>query len=214
MKEELGLDHFEGRSWTGLHRHALMTCIAYAYLQHLRLSEHRRTERGKNDGPLAGSATVTQPARRAAVHHRDDFLPALIPPRPMSPLPEPLQAAVRPQSAQVVLIALPRARVLPVCTGAGVHLVQAQRGDGAASVPSLRGVLRPTSFDLPGRRDRGWRYILRLVCRSCGGVLSFGWHASTEGSSSDHCASLSIIPSRLGEWKTPAPPARSGDSRP
>ena len=24
VKEELGLDHFEGRSWRGLHRHALM----------------------------------------------------------------------------------------------------------------------------------------------------------------------------------------------
>ena len=34
MKEELGLDHFEGRSWHGLHRHALMTMIAYAFLQH------------------------------------------------------------------------------------------------------------------------------------------------------------------------------------
>ena len=37
MKEELGLDHFEGRSWQGLHRHALMTMIAYAFLQHRRL---------------------------------------------------------------------------------------------------------------------------------------------------------------------------------
>jgi len=37
MKEELGLDHFEGRSWQGLHRHALMTMIAYAFLQHQRL---------------------------------------------------------------------------------------------------------------------------------------------------------------------------------
>jgi len=27
LKEELGLDHFEGRSWQGLHRHALMTMI-------------------------------------------------------------------------------------------------------------------------------------------------------------------------------------------
>jgi SRSO17 transposase len=30
IKEELGLDHFEGRSWRGLHRRALMTMIAYA----------------------------------------------------------------------------------------------------------------------------------------------------------------------------------------
>ena len=37
LKEELGLDHFEGRSWTGLHRHALMTMIAYAFLQARRL---------------------------------------------------------------------------------------------------------------------------------------------------------------------------------
>ncbi len=39
MKEELGLDHVKGRSWTGLHRHALMTMIALCFLQHLRLQE-------------------------------------------------------------------------------------------------------------------------------------------------------------------------------
>ena len=39
LKEELGLDHFEGRSWTGLHRHALMTMIAFTFLQHLRLEQ-------------------------------------------------------------------------------------------------------------------------------------------------------------------------------
>jgi len=33
LKEGLGLDHFEGGSWTGLHRHALMTMIAYAFPQ-------------------------------------------------------------------------------------------------------------------------------------------------------------------------------------
>lgn len=33
LREELGLDHFEGRPWTGLHRHALMSMMAYAFLQ-------------------------------------------------------------------------------------------------------------------------------------------------------------------------------------
>jgi SRSO17 transposase len=93
LKEELGLDHFEGRSWTGLHRHALMTCIAYAYLQHLRLSEQRRTERGKNDGPLAGPAAVTKPARRAAGHSRTAVCRP-DPARPMSTLSELLQATI------------------------------------------------------------------------------------------------------------------------
>ncbi len=37
LKEELGLDHYEGRSWRGLHRHVLLTLIAYLFLQHLRL---------------------------------------------------------------------------------------------------------------------------------------------------------------------------------
>jgi SRSO17 transposase len=32
LKEELGLDHFEGRSWQGLYRHALMSMIAFAFL--------------------------------------------------------------------------------------------------------------------------------------------------------------------------------------
>ena len=42
LKEELGLDHFEGRYWPGLHRHALMTMIAYAFLQNRRLAKARR----------------------------------------------------------------------------------------------------------------------------------------------------------------------------
>jgi SRSO17 transposase len=41
MKEELGLDHFEGRSWWGLHHHAVLTMIAFAFLQTLRLSENK-----------------------------------------------------------------------------------------------------------------------------------------------------------------------------
>jgi SRSO17 transposase len=41
MKEEFGLDHFEGRSWWGLHHHALLTMIAFAFLQTLRLEQNK-----------------------------------------------------------------------------------------------------------------------------------------------------------------------------
>jgi SRSO17 transposase len=37
MKQELGLNHYEGRSWSGLHHHCLLTMISFAFLQHLRL---------------------------------------------------------------------------------------------------------------------------------------------------------------------------------
>jgi SRSO17 transposase len=39
-KEELGLDHFEGRSWVGLHHHAVLVMIAFAFLVGLRLTEN------------------------------------------------------------------------------------------------------------------------------------------------------------------------------
>ena len=64
LKEELGLDHFEGRSWQGLHRHALMTMIAYAFLQHRRLAKARREKKNQR------AATSTKPASRAPRHHR------------------------------------------------------------------------------------------------------------------------------------------------
>jgi DDE superfamily endonuclease len=64
LKEELGLDHFEGRSWQGLHRHALMTMIAYAFLQHRRLKTARREKKNQR------AATSTDIARRAPSHRR------------------------------------------------------------------------------------------------------------------------------------------------
>ncbi|MRG98504.1 transposase [Polyangium spumosum] len=46
MKEELGLDHVECRSWHALHHHALLTMMAFAFLQHLRNAEkHDRAQR-------------------------------------------------------------------------------------------------------------------------------------------------------------------------
>jgi SRSO17 transposase len=77
LKEELGLDHFEGRSWQGLHRHALMTMIAYAFLQHRRLAQARR---GKKNPRTTAS---TQSAGRPQHHHQSHLqtatsaLPAL-----------------------------------------------------------------------------------------------------------------------------------------
>jgi SRSO17 transposase len=64
LKEELGLDHFEGRSWQGLHRHALMTMVAYAYLQSRRLAE---ASGGKKNRRRPAEADL---ARDTARHHR------------------------------------------------------------------------------------------------------------------------------------------------
>jgi SRSO17 transposase len=78
LKEELGLDHFEGRSWTGLHRHALMTMIAFAFLQHLRLGARgkKRPRAAPRTTAPADPAGDPAPARRAALA-RLDLLPAL-----------------------------------------------------------------------------------------------------------------------------------------
>jgi SRSO17 transposase len=62
LKEELGLDHFEGRSWQGLHRHALMTMIAYAFLQQRRLAQAGRKKKNQRT-----SASASLPAVRHAI---------------------------------------------------------------------------------------------------------------------------------------------------
>lgn len=36
LKDELGLDHFEGRSWRGFHHHVALVLLAYAFLQDVR----------------------------------------------------------------------------------------------------------------------------------------------------------------------------------
>jgi SRSO17 transposase len=43
MKEELGLDHFEGRSWRGFHHHAALVMLAYGFLL---LERHRQEKEG------------------------------------------------------------------------------------------------------------------------------------------------------------------------
>ncbi|HVK08643.1 MAG TPA: IS701 family transposase [Gemmataceae bacterium] len=48
MKEELGLDHFEGRSWRGFHHHAALVMLAYGFL--LLERERVRVERERAGG--------------------------------------------------------------------------------------------------------------------------------------------------------------------
>jgi SRSO17 transposase len=54
LKTELGLDHFEGRSFAGWHRHVVLTAVAYAFIQH---------ERRRHDA----DPTLTFPGTRAFV---------------------------------------------------------------------------------------------------------------------------------------------------
>ena len=44
LKEELGLDHFEGRSWMGLHHHITLCFMAYAFLILLRQSHFKKKQ--------------------------------------------------------------------------------------------------------------------------------------------------------------------------
>ena len=82
LKEELGLDHFEGRSWAGLHRHALMTMIAYAFLQSRRLTRTRRKKKSPR------TAAATKPPGGPSRHYRR---PRTTTAKPMPALPQEAQ---------------------------------------------------------------------------------------------------------------------------
>jgi SRSO17 transposase len=62
MKEELGLNHFEGRSWRGFHHHACLVMLAYGFLvlEHLRAKEAPAAPGSKSDS----APKLTVPAIR------------------------------------------------------------------------------------------------------------------------------------------------------
>jgi SRSO17 transposase len=77
LKEELGLDHFEGRCWQGLHRHALMTMIAYAFLQHRRLAQAGRKKKNQRSAASAKHASSTPRHRRVNRWTASSAMPSL-----------------------------------------------------------------------------------------------------------------------------------------
>ena len=65
MKEELGLNHFEGRSWRGFHHHACLVMLAYGFLVLKQRRERRpRSSRGRKGGP---PPRITVPVIRRAL---------------------------------------------------------------------------------------------------------------------------------------------------
>ena len=63
-KEELGLNHFEGRSWRGFHHHASLVMLAYGFLalEQLRVKEAPASPGEKRDS----EPRITLPAVRRA----------------------------------------------------------------------------------------------------------------------------------------------------
>lgn len=79
LKEELGLDHFEGRSWQGLHRHCLMCMIALAFLQSRRLNKARGEKKNLR------TSAATKPASNPP---SDSQSSRSTPAKAMPPLPQ------------------------------------------------------------------------------------------------------------------------------
>lgn len=89
LKEELGLDHFEGRSWAGLHHHALLTMIGFAFLQHLRLR------------PAAGAPAWGKKIRRAPGSTARALAPAAPPATTPPPNHNPAAMPKMPRAADI-----------------------------------------------------------------------------------------------------------------
>jgi SRSO17 transposase len=72
LKDELGLDHFEGRSWRGWHHHVTLTMIAFDFL----VMEGYRQKKTYWVDP-----TESPPGTAVAALHLDRLLPNVRPPR-------------------------------------------------------------------------------------------------------------------------------------
>ena len=87
MKEELGLDHHEGRSWRGFHHHACLVMLAFGFLRLEQLDEpagadpgrakrgHRAGDHAAGDPPgVAAAAGPTGPGRIVPIAEHDSYI--------------------------------------------------------------------------------------------------------------------------------------------
>ena len=79
LKDELGLDHFEGRSWQGFHHHVALVTAAFVFLRQEQARRHHRAR--KKPAPAHLAAGAPKPASRA---HRPERTMSLVS-RPLPP---------------------------------------------------------------------------------------------------------------------------------
>jgi len=86
LKEELGLDHYEGRSWPGLHHHALLCQVAHAFLQSQRVGGKKApAQQARHPRPAAApDAARSAPPRRRGPAAPPHTLPSLRTPHAMA----------------------------------------------------------------------------------------------------------------------------------
>ena len=78
LKDELGLDHFEGRSWLGFHHHVALVTAAFVFLRQEQARLHRRAP--KKPAPAHPAAGAPLPKNRA--HPPERTLPLVSHPLP------------------------------------------------------------------------------------------------------------------------------------
>lgn len=71
-KGELGMDHYETRTWRGWHHHMTQTLLAHHFLVRLRLQlkKNSRLDRGANRGAVGGCAPPTAAERPRSARYR------------------------------------------------------------------------------------------------------------------------------------------------
>ena len=63
LKDELGFDHFEGRSWRGLHHHVTLTLLAYQPVEKVNGRRMRPTATRETLGVSRGRPSGQRPGR-------------------------------------------------------------------------------------------------------------------------------------------------------